>query len=82
MKIAKKIGYPVIIKAVAGGGGRGMRVVHSEDELINAFEITKTEALAGFGNAAVYMEKFLTTPRHIEVQVLADEYGNVLLKSW
>ncbi len=78
MKIAKKIGYPVIIKAVAGGGGRGMRVVHSEDELINAFEITKTEALAGFGNAAVYMEKFLTTPRHIEVQVLADEYGNVI----
>ena len=78
IKIAKKIGYPVIIKAVAGGGGRGMRVVHNEDELINAFEITKTEALAGFGNAAVYMEKFLTTPRHIEVQVLADEYGNVI----
>ena len=78
MKIANKIGYPVIIKAVAGGGGRGMRVVHSEDELINAFEITKTEALAGFGNAAVYMEKFLTTPRHIEVQILADEYGNVI----
>ncbi len=78
IKIAKKIGYPVIIKAVAGGGGRGMRVVNSEDELINAFEITKSEALAGFGNAAVYMEKFLTTPRHIEVQVLADEYGNVI----
>ena len=78
IKIAKKIGYPVIIKAVAGGGGRGMRVVNSEDELIKAFEITKSEALAGFGNAAVYMEKFLTTPRHIEVQVLADEYGNVI----
>lgn len=77
-KTANKIGYPVIIKAVAGGGGRGMRVVHSENELANALEITRSEAQAGFGNPAVYMEKFLTNPRHIEVQVLADEYGNVI----
>lgn len=77
-KIATKIGYPVIIKAVAGGGGRGMRVVHAEQELENALEITRSEAQAGFGNPAVYMEKFLTNPRHIEVQVLADEYGNVI----
>lgn len=78
IKIAKKIGYPVIIKAVSGGGGRGMRVVHHEDELLNALDITRSEALAGFGNAAVYMEKYLTTPRHIEIQILADEYGNVI----
>lgn len=78
IKIAKKVGYPVIIKAVAGGGGRGMRVVHHEDELINALEITRSEALAGFGNAAVYMERYLTKPRHIEIQILADEYGNVI----
>lgn len=78
MKIAKDIGYPVIIKAVAGGGGRGMRVVHKEEDLQQALEITKSEAQAGFGNPAVYMEKFLTKPRHIEIQVLADEYGNVI----
>jgi len=77
-QIARKIGYPVIIKAVAGGGGRGMRVVHHEDELASAFELTRSEAQAGFGNPAVYMEKFLTNPRHIEIQVLADEYGNVI----
>lgn len=78
IKIAKKVGYPVIIKAVAGGGGRGMRVVHHEDELISSLEITRAEALAGFGNAAVYMERYLTKPRHIEIQILADEYGNVI----
>jgi len=78
IKIAKKIGYPVIIKAVSGGGGRGMRVVNHEDELVNALEITRSEALAGFGNAAVYMEKYLQKPRHIEIQILADEYGNVI----
>jgi acetyl-CoA carboxylase biotin carboxylase subunit len=77
-KIANKIAYPVIIKAVAGGGGRGMRVVHAEDQLESALEITRTEAQAGFGNPAVYMEKFLTNPRHIEIQILADEYGNVI----
>ncbi len=78
IKIAKKVGYPVIIKAVAGGGGRGMRVVHEESELINALQITRSEAEAGFGNPAVYMERYLTKPRHIEIQVLADEYGNVI----
>lgn len=78
IKIAKKIGYPVIIKAVSGGGGRGMRVVHHESELINALDITRNEAQAGFGNPAVYMEKYLVKPRHIEIQVLADEYGNVV----
>lgn len=77
-QIAKDIGYPIIIKAVAGGGGRGMRVVYHEDDLIEAVEITKSEALSGFGNAAVYMEKYLERPRHIEVQVLADEYGNTI----
>jgi len=68
-KIAAKIGYPVIIKAVAGGGGRGMRVVHKEEDLESALEITRSEAQAGFGNPAVYMEKFLTKPRHIEIQI-------------
>lgn len=78
IKIAKKIGYPVIIKAVAGGGGRGMKVVYNEKELIPALDITRSEAQAGFGNSAVYMEKYLVNPRHIEVQVLADEYNNVI----
>lgn len=78
LKVAQKIGFPVIIKAVAGGGGRGMRVVHHEDELIKAVEITRAEATSGFGNPDVYMEKYLTKPRHIEIQVLADEYGNVI----
>lgn len=78
VKIAKKIGYPVIIKAVAGGGGRGMRVVHKEQDLLNALELTRSEAQSGFGNPAVYMEKYLTNPRHIEVQILADEFGNVI----
>lgn len=78
IKIAKKVGYPVIIKAVAGGGGRGMRVVHEESELLKSLEITKSEAQAGFGNPAVYMERYLTKPRHIEIQILADEYGNVI----
>ncbi len=77
-KIANKIGYPVIIKAVSGGGGRGMKVVYSEDELGTALDLTKSEALAAFGNAAVYMEKYLVKPRHIEIQILADEYGNVI----
>lgn len=78
IKIAKKVGYPVIIKAVAGGGGRGMRVVHEESELISSLQITRSEAEAGFGNPAVYMERYLTKPRHIEIQILADEYGNVI----
>lgn len=77
-QIAGDIGYPIIIKAVAGGGGRGMRVVYHEKDLIEAVEITRSEALAGFGNASVYMEKYLQHPRHIEVQILADEYGNTI----
>ncbi len=76
IQIAKDIGYPVIIKAAGGGGGRGMRVVHTEAALLNAVSMTKTEAQTAFGNPVVYMEKFLENPRHIEIQVLADEQGN------
>ena len=75
---AQRIGYPVIIKAAAGGGGRGMRVVESEDNLINSVTITKTEAAAAFGDGTVYMEKFLQNPRHVEVQVLADGQGRAI----
>ena len=78
VKIAKKIGFPVIIKAAGGGGGRGMRVVHSEAALINSVNMTRTEAAAAFGNPVVYMEKYLQEPRHIEIQILADEYGNAI----
>ena len=77
-RIARDIGYPVIIKASGGGGGRGMRVVHTEASLLNAIGITKAEARAAFGNDQVYMEKFLERPRHIEFQVLADALGNVI----
>ncbi|RBL66988.1 acetyl-CoA carboxylase biotin carboxylase subunit, partial [Pseudomonas sp. MWU13-2625] len=77
-KITKKIGYPVIIKAAGGGGGRGMRVVHTEGALINSVQMTRTEAGAAFGNPTVYMEKFLEHPRHIEIQILADEYSNAI----
>jgi acetyl-CoA carboxylase biotin carboxylase subunit len=78
LRIARDIGYPVIIKASGGGGGRGMRVVHTEASLLNAINVTKAEALAAFGNDQVYMEKFLERPRHIEFQVLADGHGNVI----
>ena len=77
-RIAKKIGYPVIIKAAGGGGGRGMRVVHTEAALLNAVQTTQSEAQAAFGNPQVYMEKFLESPRHIEIQVLADQHRNVV----
>ena len=76
IRAAKDVGYPVIIKAAGGGGGRGMRVVHTEAALLNAVSMTKTEAQTAFGNPVVYMEKFLENPRHIEIQVLADEHGN------
>ena len=77
-RIAKAIGYPVIIKAAGGGGGRGMRVVHTEAALVNAVQMTKAEAGAAFGNPAVYMEKFLQNPRHIEIQILADKPRNAV----
>lgn len=78
IKIAKQIGYPVIIKAAGGGGGRGMRVVHTEAALITSVNMTKAEAQAAFGNPMVYMEKYLEKPRHIEIQVLADQHGNAV----
>ena len=77
-KIAREIGYPVIIKAAGGGGGRGMRVVHAEASLKTSIETTKSEAKAAFGNGEVYMEKFLENPRHVEIQVLADGQGNAI----
>jgi len=78
VKIARAVGYPVIIKAAGGGGGRGMRVVHTEAALVSAVTLTRSEAQAAFGNPAVYMEKFLGNPRHIEIQVLADEHKNAI----
>jgi acetyl-CoA carboxylase biotin carboxylase subunit len=78
VRIARRIGYPVIIKAAGGGGGRGMRVVHTEAALINAVNMTRGEAQAAFGNATVYMEKYLENPRHIEIQVLADSHKNAI----
>ncbi|BCR04691.1 acetyl-CoA carboxylase biotin carboxylase subunit [Desulfuromonas versatilis] len=77
-KIAGEIGYPVIIKATAGGGGRGMKVVHSPASLGNAFAAARTEAQAGFGNPDVYIEKYCERPRHVEIQILADKHGNVI----
>jgi len=78
VKIARSVGYPVIIKAAGGGGGRGMRVVHTEAALVNAVNMTRQEAQAAFGNPQVYMEKFLENPRHIEIQVLADQHRNAV----
>jgi len=78
LKIARKVGYPVIVKASGGGGGRGMRVVHTEAALKSAITVTRAEAEAAFGNATVYLEKYLENPRHIEVQVLADTHKNVV----
>lgn len=78
LKLAADIGYPVLIKAAGGGGGKGMRVVHSEGTLLNAISMTRAEAKAAFNNDTVYMEKYLQNPRHIEFQVLADEHGNAI----
>lgn len=76
LEMAEEIGYPVIIKASAGGGGKGMRLVRDRDELVNAVRMAQTEAEAAFGNAEVYMEKYIEEPRHVEIQLLLDEYGN------
>lgn len=78
LAIAREVGYPVIIKAAGGGGGRGMRVVYDESELIKSAKLTRTEAGGAFGNPMVYLEKFLTNPRHVEVQVLSDGQGNAI----
>ena len=78
VRAARAVGYPVIIKASGGGGGRGMRVVHTEAALIHAVHTTRSEAAAAFGNPEVYMEKFLENPRHIEIQIMADHHGNVI----
>ncbi|AOV16159.1 acetyl-CoA carboxylase biotin carboxylase subunit [Acidihalobacter aeolianus] len=78
LRLARDIGFPVIIKAAGGGGGRGMRVVHSEGSLLNAIAMTRAEAQTAFGNPTVYMEKYLEAPRHIEFQVLADNHGNAV----
>lgn len=78
IKLARKIGYPVIIKAAGGGGGRGMRVVHTESHLLNAIALTRSEAKAAFNNDKVYLEKYLQTPRHIEIQVFGDGHGNAI----
>lgn len=78
IRIAREVGYPLIIKASGGGGGRGMRVVEQEADLLSSVEMTKNEAGAAFGNPTVYMERYLKNPRHIEIQVLADEHGNAV----
>jgi acetyl-CoA carboxylase biotin carboxylase subunit len=78
IRLAKEIGFPVIIKAAAGGGGRGMRIVRAEEELASNLEMAQQEALAAFKNGSVYIERYIERPRHIEIQVLADEYGNVI----
>ncbi|MHC4116101.1 MAG: acetyl-CoA carboxylase biotin carboxylase subunit, partial [Planctomycetota bacterium] len=78
LNLANKMGYPVIIKAAAGGGGRGMRVVHNDINLRSAFSSARAEAKAAFGNGTVYLEKFVVEPRHVEVQIMADKQGNVL----
>ncbi|MEH6492282.1 acetyl-CoA carboxylase biotin carboxylase subunit [Halopseudomonas sp.] len=78
LRIGQRVGYPVIIKAAGGGGGRGMRVVHDEADLIKSIKLTRTEAGAAFGNPMVYLEKFLTNPRHVEVQVLSDGQGHAI----
>ncbi|MFM9999720.1 MAG: acetyl-CoA carboxylase biotin carboxylase subunit [Burkholderiaceae bacterium] len=77
-RIARAVGYPVIIKAAGGGGGRGMRVVHTEAALVNAVQTTRAEAGAAFGNSAVYLEKFLQNPRHVEIQIMADKFRNAV----
>ncbi|MFA4016532.1 MAG: hypothetical protein RUDDFDWM_001642 [Candidatus Fervidibacterota bacterium] len=76
IKVARELGYPVVIKAAAGGGGKGIRIIHSESELVKAFAVARSESEAAFGNGTLYIEKYIEEPRHIEVQILVDEYGN------
>ena len=78
LKIAKSIGYPVIIKAAAGGGGRGMRIAHNDISLVNAFHTARAEAETAFANSTVYLEKYIEEPRHVEFQFLADEHGEAM----
>ncbi|MEI8320898.1 MAG: acetyl-CoA carboxylase biotin carboxylase subunit [Alphaproteobacteria bacterium] len=78
LKTAQAMGYPILIKATAGGGGKGMKVAHSDDELLEAIDVARMEAKSNFGNEDVFMEKYLQKPRHIEVQILADQHGNVV----
>ncbi len=78
VKVAKEIGFPVIIKATAGGGGRGMKIVHSQAALPNAFATARAEAQSGFGNPEVYIERYCEKPRHVEIQILGDKHGNVI----
>src|SRR5699024_1730801 len=78
VELANEMGYPVIIKATAGGGGKGIRVARNEEELITGFRMTQKEAAAAFGNPGMYMEKFIEDFRHVEIQILADEHGNVV----
>lgn len=78
IKLAKKIGFPVLIKAAAGGGGKGMRIVQEESEFVNQMERAISEAVSAFGNGAVFIEKYIESPRHIEIQIIADSYGNVV----
>src|SRR3546814_9228867 len=77
IKVAKKIGYPIILKATAGGGGRGMRIVWKDEEFQKAWDSARQEAGAAFGNDGIYLEKFVEDPRHIEIQIIGDQYGKV-----
>ncbi len=77
-KTAKEIGYPIMLKAAAGGGGKGIRIVNDESELENSYNVVKQEAMVSFKDDEIYMEKFIQNPRHIEIQILADEHGNVI----
>src|SRR5690606_33754790 len=78
LRFARQYGYPIVVKAVAGGGGRGMRVVHNRQELEEGLERARSEALKAFGESAVYLEKYVEQPKHIEVQVLADAHGSIV----
>ena len=78
MEIAEKIGYPVMLKAAAGGGGKGIRIVNNKEELESNYNIVKQEAKISFNDDEIYIEKFVKNPRHVEIQILADEHGNVI----